>query len=205
MREVTAARSARRLATLDDVVRDYIRIWQRRQGGEQRWFTRQPSVEEAIKTAAMAVSPCGKRLNHQRRIPKLTLRAWTRALLRRKRGITAARNFDTLHGLLSAVADDLHGIGALTVYDTAVRIGAFLRLRPKFVYLHAGTRAGARALGLAKGERLRRTELPAPFRRLSPGDIEDCLCIYKSQIAAVMRRRTARVPGTSGCAPASLC
>jgi hypothetical protein len=34
------------------------------------------------------------------------------------------------------------------MYDTALRIGAKLKLFPTKVYLHAGTRLGARALGL---------------------------------------------------------
>jgi hypothetical protein len=34
------------------------------------------------------------------------------------------------------------------VYDIAHRIGAYLRREPEAVYLHAGTREGARALNL---------------------------------------------------------
>ena len=37
-------------------------------------------------------------------------------------------------------------IGDLTVYDISTRIGAFLKLEPNRIYLHAGTRIGARAL-----------------------------------------------------------
>lgn len=193
------------LTTLNDVVQDYIRTWQHRQGREGRWFAIQPSLEAAIKTAAMSVSPSGKRLNHQRRIPKETLKAWTRALLRRKQRIRKARNFSGVYEILCESAADLHGIGALTVYDTAIRIGAFLRLRPEFVYLHAGTRDGARALGLGRGERLKRSVLPSPFHRLSPGDIEDCLCIYKRQIRDVMQRRRVASPRGKGCVPTVSC
>ncbi len=187
------------LKTLRDVVEDYVRVWQHRQGREGRWLARQPSIEAAIKTAAMAVSPSGKRLNHQRRIPLEVLRAWTRSILRRKARIAQARRFSALYDLLNEAATDLYGIGPLTVYDTAVRIGAFLRLTPDYVYLHAGTRDGAKALGVGRGERLKRSELPAAFHCLSPGDIEDCLCIYKRQIKSVMQRNTAAAPRGRGC------
>lgn len=77
----------------------------------------------------------------------------------------------------------LHGIGELTVYDTALRIGAKLGLLPKKVYLHAGTRAGARALGLNwKATSLAVRELPSELLTLTPHEIEDCLCIFKDKL-----------------------
>src|SRR5262249_49279007 len=136
----------------------------------------------AIERAAMAVSPAGKRLSHQRRIPKAVLRAWTAALLKRRADVRAAGAFGELHDVLSEVGTELHGIGRLTIYDTATRIGAFLKLEPDRVYLHAGTRDGARALGLIQRDSLSPSDLPRPFRRLSSGEIEDCLCIYKREI-----------------------
>jgi len=152
-------------------VQDYIRAWRDRQGHDCRWFAKQPSLEATIKAAGMALTEQGKRQSHQRRIPREALRAWTRALLRRKQRISRTKTFSELYELLGETAADMHGIGALVVYDTATRIGAFLRLKPDYVYLHAGTREGARALGLGRGERIRRSHLPAAFRRLSPADI----------------------------------
>ena len=57
----------------------------------------------------------------------------------------------------------------------------FLSLSPDHVYLHAGTRKGAQALGL-QGATVHKNDLPPEFRRLSPAEIEDCLCIYKARI-----------------------
>ena len=77
----------------------------------------------------------------------------------------------------------MRGIGELAVYDITCRIGAFLDIRPERIYLHAGTRDGARALGLGlRGASVRKADLPGDFGRLSPAEIEDCLCIYKSDI-----------------------
>lgn len=56
-------------------------------------------------------------------------------------------------------------------------------MEPERVYIHAGTRAGARALGLyRRQEYLEPEELPEPFQRLRPAEVEDCLCIYKSDL-----------------------
>jgi ABC-type arginine/histidine transport system permease subunit len=70
------------------------------------------------------------------------------------------------------------------VYDTALRLGANLRLLPREVYLHAGTRRGARALGLDyRSESVSMRLLPAALRRLRPYEVEDVLCIYKDWLA----------------------
>jgi len=78
----------------------------------------------------------------------------------------------------------VRGLGDLYIYDTALRLGSFLKLSPKHVYLHAGTRAGARALGLKLSEDfLRVTALPKTIQVLEPHEIEDFLCIYKAHFA----------------------
>jgi hypothetical protein len=102
--------------------------------------------------------------------------------LRRAR-LERATSFDDLHERVGAAIGSLQGIGELTVYDTALRIGAKLGHLPKAVYLHAGTRAGARALGLDwKAEVLPIRAFPAELRVLAPHEIEDCLCIFKDRL-----------------------
>jgi hypothetical protein len=66
-------------------------------------------------------------------------------------------------------------------------------LEPDRIYLHAGTREGARALGLG-GTALSKSELPKAFHRLSPGEIEDCLCIYKDDLRRLAGRGHLRGP-----------
>ena len=60
---------------------------------------------------------------------------------------------------------------------------------PDRVYLHSGTREGARALGLA-AERsfLPMDELPPELRRLKPREVEDLLCIYKGELKRLTRQ-----------------
>jgi hypothetical protein len=58
------------------------------------------------------------------------------------------------------------------------------------VYLHSGTRDGARALGLGRGrDTLRKHELPREFEELTAAEIEDCLCIYKDALKSIRDRR----------------
>jgi hypothetical protein len=80
----------------------------------------------------------------------------------------------------------IKGIGDLTIYDTAQRIGNYLGIQPDKIYLHRGVRTGAEILlGKIKTKFIIKDQLPAPFSKsdLSAADFEDILCIYKNRIA----------------------
>lgn len=91
------------------------------------------------------------------------------------------KSFAELHDLIYRQIKPVRGIGDLAVYDFAHRIGAYLRHAPEAVYLHAGTREGARVLNLG-GETVDLSQLPAELRKLSAAEIEDCLCIYRDAL-----------------------
>lgn len=167
--------------TIADVVDDYIVRFRGPARDELRWFADQPSLKAAIHMAGTATGEHGK-LVHQWRRPRALLRAFANRLTGRIDAIRNARSFDALYDIVESAA--LKGIAALTIYDTALRIGAFLNVEPEDVYLHAGTKVGARALGFHRRETLSERELPNAFRRLTPSEIEDCLCIYKDDLTA---------------------
>lgn len=179
--------------SLAAIVSDYCRDHRPRAKGEYAYWANRTSLTHASRTAALSALPCGKRHPHQRRIPGDVLQRAADALTRQD--IPACQSFDELHRAVRDWIGDLHGIGELAVYDIACRIGAFLGLRPELVYLHAGTREGARALEL-RGATVRKADLPRAFLRLSPAQIEDCLCIYKADI---QRLAAATRPSRSRC------
>jgi hypothetical protein len=81
------------------------------------------------------------------------------------------------------------GLGELTIYDISHRIGAYLGSMPTEIYLHAGTRKGAKALGLDTNRKsIPMTELPAPLQRLTAAQAEDVLCIYHKVLARLRPR-----------------
>ncbi len=169
---------------LTQIVSDYIANKRAKAEAERRWFVIQPTLEDAISKAARAIKPSGKRFGHQRRIPESVLRQSERALLDSVPSLQSARTFEELHRVISSTIGDIPGIGELTIYDTALRIGAKLKLEPAVVFLHAGTQIGARALGLDGSlEFIERKSLPREFEPLSPAEIEDVLCIYKDRLS----------------------
>ena len=165
--------------TLAGIARAYIAKHRPRAQAEADFYAALPSLREVVRRAARAERPDGKRHDHQARIRRSALRRAERRL--RRLGLARVRSFADLHAILSKAIGSLPGIGELMVYDTSLRIGAGLGVEPKFVYLHAGTRRGARALGLRwSAPYLRVSELPKQLRRrLRPREIEDVLCIYK--------------------------
>ena len=169
--------------SLAEVVRNYCWHYRPRAETEHVHWASHTSFPGAVRAAALSEFPCGRRHPHQRRIPARVLRYAADALTCPL--IPARRSF---HDLLHAVHDrigDIHGIGELAVYDITCRIGASLGLRPERIYLHAGTREGARAFGL-RGSSVSKSDLPQAFGALSPAEIEDCLCIYKADIQRLM-------------------
>jgi hypothetical protein len=143
-------------------------------------FSDEPSLTAAVSRACFAQSPDGKRYAHQRRI---RLTALQDALVRlREIDLSKSATFEDLHGAVHHAVAPVRGIGDLYVYDTALRIGAKLGLMPQRVYLHSGTKLGARHLGLDwRQPHLLMQDLPAAFHRLRPHETEDCLCIFKDR------------------------
>jgi hypothetical protein len=163
------------------IVRDYTTRHREKARREVRYYMLQRSLEDAVREAALSRLPSGKRHPHQRRIPLRILQAAERRLRAIAVQLQAATSFAELHDLIDRQIKPIRGIGDLAVYDIAHRIGAYLRHAPDAVYLHAGTREGARALNLA-GKTIDMSELPAGLRKLSAAEIEDCLCIYKDAL-----------------------
>ena len=130
------------------LVRHYIRRWRPKAKEELHWFRQQPSLDAAISVAALAINAKGKRYSHQYKIPRSAIPKAVVRLLSASNKIKHCGDFDELHDMVERVLADVRGIGKLYVYDTALRIGAKQKCLPKRIYLHAGTRIGARALGI---------------------------------------------------------
>lgn len=124
----------------------------------------------------------------------------TRLLLAREE-IEQVDGFESLLELVTTSAgkgmrDKYKGLGDVYIYDVSLWIGAFLRIRPVRVYLHAGSRQGAVALDIVDARVARSVPtslVPPPLNTLEPYEIEDALCIYRgdfSDVAEVSREPT---------------
>jgi hypothetical protein len=174
------------LMTFDQIVADYIRTQRPYTRAEMMDFVNEPSPSAAIRRAALCEMKDGKRHPHQRRIPKNLLEHVEAKLQAIRRKLSNAADFAALHSLVEREIGNIKGIGALTVYDISHRIGAHFGKAPERVYLHAGTRVGARVFSIT-GDSFDPKILPKAFARLAPSEIEDCLCIYKAELTGSSR------------------
>jgi len=143
------------------------------------------SLEEAIQIACRSVTASHGIHGHQKRVPKFARKEMERRLLEQKSEVENAKDFHHLHGLVKMTSREVHGAGNLFCYDIALRIGdAWLKLSPEAVYLHAGTRDGAKALGIT-GNVVPLSSFPLPIQRLTPAQAEAFLCVYKKKIESL--------------------
>jgi hypothetical protein len=183
------------------IVRSYTTKIRPRAESELAWFGEQPDLKSAVRLAALAVMRSGKRYSHQRRIKRASLQSAWRTLSKNQSRLTHSTSFEQLFTLLDAILNPIAGIGELYIYDTALRLGAKLGHLPRRVFLHAGTRAGARALGMNTSEgTLPVKALPAALRALEPHEIEDVLCIFKDELAGTRATHIKKHAERSWCA-----
>lgn len=197
-------------ASLDDIVRFYRRDYDPKFEAQLASFRDEPTVRAAVQRAALARDPAGRKYKHQRRLSEATFEAVLDSISRVR--FERCRTFDDLHDLVHARIAPIPGVGDLMIYDTALRIGARLKLTPTTVYLHRGARDGARALGLNwHASRLQMKELPAALRRLEPHQVENLLCVFARAFDGLdatpprsAARAGARMPPVVHAAPNSL-
>ena len=123
----------------------------------------------------------GKRHSHQYRLVREDLMNFDEKVLLIKEKLLKAEDFHVLYKFLKNLEVNSSGIGEMLTYDAAERIGQYLKLYPKKVYLHAGTRVGAETLlGKINAEYINKEQLPEPLGNstLSCSQIEDILCMY---------------------------
>ena len=142
----------------------------------------QDNLVGAIKVAAKAIDKKGKINSHQRRVGRENLDKFASGLVVEKSKIEKAKSFDDLLSVIESI--DSERIGVLTKYDTALRIGAFRKLYPDKVYLHAGTKIGVRYLlgkAAVKGRKcISINQLPPELLEfdLTASELEDLFCHY---------------------------
>ena len=169
-------------ATLHRLIDIYVRQYRPGAEAELAFFSG-ATLERAVEQAALARDGEGKRFSHQRRLTSRNLAQALARLQAKLPQIGRCSDFEELIGLIEAEVRDIKGLGELYCYDTALRIGTQQGIAPEHVYLHRGTRVGARNLGLeARARYLTMADLPPAFHRLAPQEVEDFLCIFKEQL-----------------------
>jgi len=178
------------MKTYNSIIRHYNSHCRVNSQREINWFKSQ-DTDGIIHNSANALDECGRRYFHQRRITKKAISKAENIIRTNWKSISESTTFANLHELLREKLTRIFGLGDLYIYDTAFRIGAFLNVFPKQIYLHAGTKTGARKLGIEIRNRhkIYKSDLPIEFRLLEPCEIEDILCIYKTSFELIKQHK----------------
>ena len=170
-----------KLNTYEDIVQNYLQYHKKNTDDEREFYSSLPDVISLIRYAGSAKTYKNKRHSHQYRLKQVVLNSATLKL--NTLPICDCKDFQELHQLLCDELLPICGIGPLMVYDTAVRIGFYFGFEPEYVYLHAGTKEGAKNLGFnTSRDKVHISEFPEDFQVLKPNELEDCLCIYKTHL-----------------------
>lgn len=174
---------------LKKIVSNYVTNYRKERRADLAFYKDRADIADAISNIALASS--GLRHPHQRRMPVATLKKAQQLLLRAR--LNECKSFGELLTRVANTAGRIKFVGDLAIYDFSVRVGAYLSLSPVTIYLHAGTREGAKALKLDyKTKCLPKNKFPKALQTLSCFEIEDCLCIYAEKLGAVTTRRRRR-------------
>lgn len=162
------------------IISDYMKNHKKGENAERDFFKSCKTLEEAVSYAALARDNESK-FSHQYRISNDALEDSRIILLKEIEKISKVRTFHELFELINSLIRPIHGIGDLVIYDTALRIGIKLGIKPEYIYLHAGTKEGAKNLGLPINTPfLHKSQIPKEFRDLEADQIESIFCIYKN-------------------------
>lgn len=194
------------LDTLDACIRDF--LWRREPGGGMdvkaddipAMCAAADSFEDAVWIACASKRRNGKMHTHQTKVRIDDRREFGYRIIEEYRIpsrfepalFRVPGDFDAFHSTLWAIRPG--GIGPLTVYDVATRVGAYLKLEPVNIYLHTGARLGWSALWGRRA--IPRTGIvdvvppelwPAPLRQLTADQAEDFLCTYRDALTKIRR------------------
>lgn len=144
------------------------------------YIKKQKSLKKVIQIACLSTEENGKRHRHQNRISKTNLFEFHDNV---RKQISKIRNVNDFDELIMIIRDQrIVGIGELAIYDVAHRIGLFLNILPGKVYLHCGTRKGAKLiLGKISTKTVFKSDLPEPLKSsdLECWELEDLFCLRK--------------------------
>ncbi|NJN76608.1 MAG: hypothetical protein HC796_11035 [Synechococcaceae cyanobacterium RL_1_2] len=175
--------------TLQSLVDEYFHTWGDSYKIEDQWWgDKKLTWEEAIARAWKSRLSNGKMHGHQWRVAH-KLPEGLDVTLAVKKQPEDFTDFQSVYDWVKSIVTRVKGLGATTAYDIARRLGAWLRLEPVVVYLHAGTAAGARKFGV-KGEIAPLSAFPKEIQSLGAIHAENFLCIYKDQLPKAPQANT---------------
>ena len=173
--------------TLAEIVRCYRKTCSPNLWKDLRELSVGKTDAEILESSCGSIFTSGKMHSHQRRVGSKVLRDARAAL--KDFPIGKFDSFESLHCEIQKKIMNIPRVGALTVYDIALRVGYSKKMYPQKVYLHTGALTGARNLIGTRARQgvLGKDDFPEALRSLDAMEIENLLCICKAALKEVVR------------------
>ena len=171
--------------TLSELVGEYLQDWGDCYQNEAKWWGDKETLDwkSAQKRVWESRWADGKMHVHQRRVGSEKLKEGLRIALIDNIQSDRFETFEQLYGWVESVAHQVDGLGELVTYDVALRLGMWLNLEPAVVYLHGGTREGAKKFNVdVKEKTATLSTFPPEIQNLGATHAENFLCIYKEHL-----------------------
>jgi len=166
---------------------EYNQVFYKGLEAQYTWYSKAGNLRDAVEKAFFSIDENGGLNPHQHRIGKGPLKEAAEKALKvfDTKHITTFKDFESIYEFVGSIGCKVTGVGELAIYDVAVRIAKYLKLKVRNVYLHRGATVGARALGknVKDGKILSVDKFPPPLNQLSGDHLENFLCIYKHELA----------------------
>lgn len=163
------------------LVEDYLKNYNNFYQNEKEWWGDKTLSRDGVLERAWTSRYADRKMHpHQRRVSsKLAqgLRVSREYALQPEHFET----FEELYDWVEKIVSQVNGLGAMTAYDVAQRLGMWLDLSPNVVYLHRGTADAAKKFGI-EGKMAPLSAFPSEIQALGCAHAENFLCIYKSKI-----------------------
>lgn len=169
---------------LEKIIKRYKSLGHKHPDNHVIYCVEQQNLRNAIIIAAKAIDDQHKVHFHQRRVKREDLAIFSQKLVDLEDALSTVTTFEDLSEIVNQASSP--EISELTIYDTAFRIGHYLKIYPDKIYLQGGVRKGAEhLLGLlADTKYLAVSELPSPFQQknLTQAEVEDILYLYRDEL-----------------------
>lgn len=174
----------------EEIVEHYRRVYLPKLKAEADYYgDPNQAPDAAVRRACLSVRDDALH-DHQHRIGHKRMAAAAEFMEPHAGALTSAADFAELHDRVAALGAEVDRVGELAVYDIAQRIGWYRDIEPREIYLHCGTRDGAKALvPQLRGKTMAVDRLPPELHGLTPAQLEDVLCIYKAALTRIAGRR----------------
>ena len=170
--------------TLLELVEEYLQNWGDCYKNEAQWWgDKTLDWKSAQKRAWESCWANGKMHSHQSQPGAKKLKEGLRIALADNVQSDRFETFEQLYEWVESITNQVFRLGELVTYDVALRLGMWLNLEPAVVYLHRGSREGAKKFNVSLKEKTATlSTFPPEIQKLGATHAENFLCLYKDRL-----------------------